>query len=126
LTDSSAHFRGSYLYQVTGNPKFADRVERITYNALPAEMTGDMWSRQYLQQQNQIASQNMNPYVPLSWRPSALTELWSYIGIRSRTMGERSSDSELASRFKHHQFSSYSNVFGLEPNYVSAILAADT
>lgn len=52
---------GSYLYQVTGNPKFADRVERITYNALPAEMTADMWARQYLQQQNQISAQNMTP-----------------------------------------------------------------
>jgi len=54
-------FSGSYLYQVIGDLKFADRVERITYNALPATLTGDMWSRQYLQQQNQIASQNMNP-----------------------------------------------------------------
>jgi DUF1680 family protein len=54
-------FSGSYLYQVIGDPKFADRVERITYNALPATLTGDMWSRQYLQQQNQIASKNMNP-----------------------------------------------------------------
>ncbi|KAF8955068.1 hypothetical protein BDZ97DRAFT_1927484 [Flammula alnicola] len=54
-------FSGSYLYQVIGDPKFADRVERISYNALPAELTGDMWSRQYLQQQNQIASKNMNP-----------------------------------------------------------------
>ncbi|CDO69653.1 hypothetical protein BN946_scf184851.g41 [Trametes cinnabarina] len=52
---------GSYLYQVIGDPKFADRVERITYNALPAELTGDMWSRQYLQQQNQIAAKNMTP-----------------------------------------------------------------
>ncbi|KAF8153213.1 hypothetical protein B0H34DRAFT_800441 [Crassisporium funariophilum] len=54
-------FSGSFLYQVIGDPKFADRVERITYNALPATLTGDMWSRQYLQQQNQIASKNMNP-----------------------------------------------------------------
>ncbi|KAH9474823.1 hypothetical protein JR316_0013289 [Psilocybe cubensis] len=66
-------FSGSYLYQVIGDPKFADRIERITYNALPATLTGDMWSRQYLQQQNQIAAKNMNP--------------------------------------------SYSNVFGLDPNY---------
>jgi len=73
-------FSGSYLYQVTGNPKFADRVERITYNALPAEMTGDMWSRQYLQQENQIAAQNMSP-----------------------------------NPFPND--GSYSNVFGLEPNY---------
>ncbi|RDX48142.1 hypothetical protein OH76DRAFT_1352774 [Lentinus brumalis] len=54
-------FSGSYLYQVIGDPKFADRVERITYNALPATLTGDMWSRQYLQQQNQIAAKNMTP-----------------------------------------------------------------
>ncbi|VDC01870.1 unnamed protein product [Peniophora sp. CBMAI 1063] len=54
-------FSGSYLYQVSGDAKYADRVERITYNALPATLTGDMWSRQYLQQQNQIAAQNMTP-----------------------------------------------------------------
>ncbi|KIJ25600.1 hypothetical protein M422DRAFT_273413 [Sphaerobolus stellatus SS14] len=54
-------FSGSYLYQVTGNPKFVDRVERIAYNALPATLTGNMWSRQYLQQQNQIAAQSMSP-----------------------------------------------------------------
>ncbi|OBZ73690.1 hypothetical protein A0H81_05963 [Grifola frondosa] len=54
-------FSGSYLYQVIGDPKFADRVERITYNALPATLTGNMWSRQYLQQQNQIAAKNMTP-----------------------------------------------------------------
>ncbi|KAI8985545.1 hypothetical protein BD414DRAFT_488407 [Trametes punicea] len=54
-------FSGSYLYQVIGDPKFADRVERIAYNALPATLTGDMWSRQYLQQQNQIAAKNMTP-----------------------------------------------------------------
>ncbi|KIK68378.1 hypothetical protein GYMLUDRAFT_91918 [Collybiopsis luxurians FD-317 M1] len=52
---------GSYLYQVTGDPKYVDRVERIAYNALPAELTGDFWSRQYLQQQNQIAAKNMTP-----------------------------------------------------------------
>ncbi|KAI0351383.1 hypothetical protein OH77DRAFT_951052 [Trametes cingulata] len=73
-------FSGSFLYQVIGDPKYADRVERITYNALPATLTGDMWSRQYLQQQNQIAAKNMNP-DPFP------------------TDG------------------SYSNVFGLEPNY---------
>ncbi|KAF9062646.1 hypothetical protein BDP27DRAFT_1385106 [Rhodocollybia butyracea] len=56
---------GSYLYQVSGDPKYVDRVERIAYNALPATLTGDFWSRQYLQQQNQIGAQNMtpNPFV---------------------------------------------------------------
>ncbi|KAF7306291.1 hypothetical protein MIND_00420100 [Mycena indigotica] len=37
-------FSGSYLYQVIGDPKFSDRVERIAYNALPATLTGDMWN----------------------------------------------------------------------------------
>lgn len=73
-------FSGSYLYQVIGDPKYADRVERITYNALPATLTGDMWARQYLQQQNQIAAKNMTP-----------------------------------NPFPND--GSYSNVFGLEPNY---------
>ncbi|KAI5116455.1 hypothetical protein M0805_006176 [Coniferiporia weirii] len=54
-------FSGSYLYQISGESKYADRVERITYNALPATLTGDMWSRQYLQEQNQIAAQSMSP-----------------------------------------------------------------
>ncbi|CAK5268463.1 unnamed protein product [Mycena citricolor] len=58
-------FSGSYLYQVIGDPKFIDRVERIAYNALPATLTGDMWNRQYLQQQNQIFAGNMsqNPFA---------------------------------------------------------------
>ncbi|KAJ7291155.1 hypothetical protein C8J57DRAFT_1271530 [Mycena rebaudengoi] len=49
-------FRGSYLYQVIGDPKFVDRVERIAYNALPATLTG---GTQYLQLQNQIFAGNM-------------------------------------------------------------------
>ncbi|THV00262.1 hypothetical protein K435DRAFT_934582 [Dendrothele bispora CBS 962.96] len=56
-----AMFSGSYLYQVIGDLKYADRVERMTYNALPATLTADMWGRQYLQQQNQIAAKNMTP-----------------------------------------------------------------
>ncbi|KAJ6589974.1 hypothetical protein DFH09DRAFT_1425522 [Mycena vulgaris] len=56
-----AMFSASYLYQVIGDLKFADQVERMAYNALPATLTGDMWARQYLQQQNQVASKNMTP-----------------------------------------------------------------
>nr|GAT61416.1 predicted protein [Mycena chlorophos] len=57
-------FSGGFLFQIIGDPKFPDRVERIAYNALPAELTGDMWNRQYLQQQNQIFAGNMtvNPF----------------------------------------------------------------
>ncbi|KAF5317643.1 hypothetical protein D9758_018632 [Tetrapyrgos nigripes] len=56
-----AMFSGSYLYQVIGDLKYADRVERMSYNASPAMMTADMWGRQYLQQQNQVAAKNMTP-----------------------------------------------------------------
>lgn len=56
-----AMYSGSYLYQVTGDSSVAERVERQTFNALPATITGDMWAYQYLQQQNQIAARNMTP-----------------------------------------------------------------
>ncbi|KAK0224805.1 hypothetical protein EDD85DRAFT_857258 [Armillaria nabsnona] len=54
-------FSGSYLYQVSGDPKYADRIERVAYNALPATITANMWGRQYLAQSNQIAAKNMTP-----------------------------------------------------------------
>lgn len=42
------------IIRLSGNPKYADRLERITYNALPATCTPDMWAHQYDQQINQI------------------------------------------------------------------------
>ena len=39
---------------VTGNVRFADRLEKIAFNALPAALSEDMWSHQYDQQPNQI------------------------------------------------------------------------
>jgi hypothetical protein len=39
---------------ITGDPRLADRIERIAYNALPAAFTNDMWAHQYDQQPNQI------------------------------------------------------------------------
>ncbi|KAL1688657.1 hypothetical protein GGG16DRAFT_104252 [Schizophyllum commune] len=96
---------GTFLYTVSGDPKYADRVrgfvvevpllltlcffiqvERITYNALPATLTGDMWGRQYLQQQNQISAMNMTPNPFPSDGPE-------------------------------------SNIFGLEPNYPCCTVA---
>ncbi len=38
---------------VTGDPRLADRLERITFNALPAAVKADWWGRQYVQQANQ-------------------------------------------------------------------------
>lgn len=49
-----------HLVSVFGDGKFADRLERLAYNALPAEIAPDMWSHQYLQQVNQ-AQCTINP-----------------------------------------------------------------
>ena len=42
-------------FAILGNAAIADRLERISYNALPATLSEDMWSHQYDQQPNQIA-----------------------------------------------------------------------
>jgi hypothetical protein len=43
-----------HLFSVFGDPFFADRLERIAFNALPATLAPDMWSHQYDQQVNQV------------------------------------------------------------------------
>lgn len=39
---------------ILGDATLADRLESLTYNALPATLTPDMWARQYDQQVNQV------------------------------------------------------------------------
>jgi hypothetical protein len=48
------------LYSVFGDPFFAERLERVAWNALPATFTPDMWAHQYDQQANQ-AQCTVNP-----------------------------------------------------------------
>lgn len=43
------------LIGVLGDPSFVDRLERITFNALPGTLSGDMRAHQYDQQPNQVA-----------------------------------------------------------------------
>jgi hypothetical protein len=43
-----------HLFSAFGDPFFADRLERVTFNALPAAISPDMWSHQYDQQVNQV------------------------------------------------------------------------
>jgi len=43
-----------HLFAVFGDPVFADRLERVAFNALPATLAPDMWSHQYDQQVNQV------------------------------------------------------------------------
>ena len=42
-------------FAILGDARLADRLERVSYNALPATLSNDMWSHQYDQQPNQIA-----------------------------------------------------------------------
>jgi DUF1680 family protein len=42
------------LAQVTGRTEYVDQLERIAYNALPAQVTRDYTARQYFQQPNQV------------------------------------------------------------------------
>jgi hypothetical protein len=42
------------LYEILGDNRLADRLELLTYNALPGTTTPDMWSHQYDQQSNQV------------------------------------------------------------------------
>jgi hypothetical protein len=42
------------LLSVLGDPAFADRLEKVCFNTLPATFSPDMWSHQYDQQVNQV------------------------------------------------------------------------
>lgn len=43
------------LYAITKNPVWAERLEKVAFNALPATLSDDMWTHQYDQMVNQIA-----------------------------------------------------------------------
>ena len=43
------------LYAYTGAKKWAERLELLAFNALPATISDDMWTHQYVQMSNQIA-----------------------------------------------------------------------
>ena len=43
------------LYAYTGDKKWAERLETLAFNALPATISDDMWTHQYDQMSNQIA-----------------------------------------------------------------------
>lgn len=42
------------ILAITGEVSFADHLEKIAYNALPAQITDDFMNRQYFQQANQV------------------------------------------------------------------------
>ncbi len=46
-----------WLFACTGDPKWAENLELLAFNALPATISDDMWTHQYVQMSNQIACQ---------------------------------------------------------------------
>ena len=53
-----------YLYAYTGENKWAERLEMLAFNALPATISDDMWTHQYDQLSNQISCQKF-PAKPI-------------------------------------------------------------
>lgn len=49
------------LFAYTGENKWAERLEVLAFNALPATLSEDMWSHQYDQMVNQMACQTLLP-----------------------------------------------------------------
>ena len=46
-----------HLFAATGDKKWLERLEVLAFNALPATISDDMWTHQYVQMSNQIACQ---------------------------------------------------------------------
>ena len=62
------------IFARTGDNKWAERLEVLAFNALPATLSEDMWTHQYVQQVNQIACQKTMIMAPWSTNgPSAHT-----------------------------------------------------
>jgi hypothetical protein len=74
-----AMFSYNTMFSVHGDVEFADRAEKISYNALPATWAsptgGDMWAHQYLQAINEINAINANPHA------------WTHDGGAAETYG---------------------------------------
>ena len=54
------------MFAHTGDNKWAERLEVIGFNALPATLSEDMWTHQYVQQVNQIACEKTMIMAPWS------------------------------------------------------------
>ena len=54
------------IFAHTGENKWAERLEMLAFNALPATISEDMWTHQYVQQVNQIACQKTMIMAPWS------------------------------------------------------------
>ena len=61
------------MHENLGDANFADRAERIAYNALPGTWSSDMWGHQYLQQANAVNALHQDDHIWLADGPDATT-----------------------------------------------------
>lgn len=54
-------YSAEWLYAVTGEEKWAQLLETVAFNALPATLSDDMWAHQYDQLSNQISCVRFYP-----------------------------------------------------------------
>jgi len=55
-----------FMFGHTGLSYMSDRIESLSFNALPASTTQDMWAHTYLQQSNEILSKKLNEWIYIS------------------------------------------------------------
>jgi len=61
------------MHEIQGDPSFADRAERIAYNALPGTWDSSMTSHQYLHQPNAVNALHQDEHIWLADGPDATT-----------------------------------------------------
>ena len=65
-----AMFSYEQIFSVSGNLFWIDQLERTVFNALPATISPDMWTHQYIQQTNQIKCTYMDEAIRHIFRSS--------------------------------------------------------
>lgn len=60
---AEAMYSYEILSEITGSVEWMDRAEELAFNSLPATISADMWTHQYLQLENQIACANQQEPV---------------------------------------------------------------
>lgn len=78
------------IYALTGDPKWAERLEQVAFNALPATLSDDMWTHQYDQLTNQISCVPFdgNPIFRTNGRDSHLFGLEPHFGCCTANFGQ--------------------------------------